>query len=97
MIALEPLMPPHEIAGHPNRTLALDVPHYVGNQILRWNPNYHMHVIRAHMPFQDLTFPLLRQLVEHFAKIPTNLAVEHLSPTFRDENDVVLAIPFRMI
>ena len=97
VVSLEALMPAHEIACRPNRSLALDVPHDLRHRILGRNPNHHMHMIRAQMAFGDLVLPLLGSLVENLPQVLSNLAVEHFTATFRDENDVVLALPFGVV
>ena len=64
VMALEPLMPPHEIAGDTNRTLALDVHDNLSNRVLWRNANHHMHMIPAQMSFQYLALPMSGQLVK---------------------------------
>ena len=44
------------------------------------------------MPFDDLTFFLLRQLMKDLAQIFSYLPIEHLSAIFGDEDNVILAI-----
>lgn len=96
VVTFEASIPTHEIAGRPNRTLALDVPNHMRNRMLRWNPEHHMYVVWAQMPLQDLTLPLPGQLVKHLPEVATYLAVEHFPTALRDEHNVVLALPFRM-
>jgi hypothetical protein len=49
------------------------------------------------MPLLDSAFFLLRKLMKNLTEVTPKLRVEHLSPTFRDEHDVVLALPLRMV
>jgi hypothetical protein len=48
------------------------------------------------MPFDDLTFFLLRQFMKDLAQIFSYLPIEHLSTIFGDEDNVILAIPLRV-
>jgi hypothetical protein len=50
-------------------------------------------VIGHQVPFLDLGFLLLRQLVEHFTQVPAQLQIERLPSTLRDEHHVVFAVP----
>jgi hypothetical protein len=55
-----------------------------------------MYMVGHEMPFQNLTFLLLRQRVENRAQLPTDLAEDGLAPSFGHEHDVILAVPFGM-
>ena len=96
VVTFEAPIPTHEIAGRPNRALALDVPDHMRNRMLRWNSDHHMHVVQAQMTLQNLALPLFGKFVKHLSEVATNLAVEHFSTALRDEHNVVLALPFRM-
>ena len=56
-----------------------------------------MHMVKAQMAFQDLTFPLPGQLVKHLPEMPPNMAVEHFPPASWGEYNVVLTLPFRVV
>ena len=45
----------------------------------------------------DPTLLLQRQPPEHLSKVLPQFAVQRLPPTFRNEHDVVLAVPYRVI
>jgi hypothetical protein len=49
------------------------------------------------MPFFDSALFLLGQSAEDLAKIPAQLHMRRVPPNFRDEHDVVSAVPFCVI
>ena len=53
-----------------------------------------MNVIGHKMPFQDLTFLLVCQLMEDTTQAGSYLTVELSSSPFWDEDQVILTIPF---
>ena len=71
-----------------------DESRHLRHGILGWYRHEHVHVIGHHVAFEDLTLLLLRQPMKHFAQVLLQLSVQPLSPTLRDKNDVVLALPF---
>ena len=77
--------------GNRDRALALDVSDYVRNRIFRRNANAHVHVIRHDVPFHNLRFLVLRQLMEYLPELLAKHPEYPLLPLFRDEHDVVLA------
>jgi hypothetical protein len=48
------------------------------------------------MPLFNPALSLLGQLLEHFAQMLPKALVQHLPVALRDENNVVLALPFRV-
>jgi hypothetical protein len=57
------------------------------------NANHHIHIVPPQYP----AFPMLGQLVKKLPDIRANFTVKHLSPTFWNEHNVVLALPFCMV
>ena len=53
-------------------------------------------VIDDQVPFQNLALLLLGQPAKYLPEVLTQLLVELLAPTFRNEHDMVFAFPFRM-
>jgi len=54
-------------------------------------------MVHDHVPFQNLAFPPLGQLVKDLPKVVSQLLVQLLAPTLGNEHDIVFAFPFRMI
>jgi hypothetical protein len=48
------------------------------------------------MPFLDPALFLLGQLSEHLAQMPAQISIQHFAPTFRNKNNMVLALPLRV-
>ena len=80
-----------------NRALALDVPDDLRDRILRRDREHHVHVVGHQVPLLDAAFLLLRKRPEDRPEVAAQLSVEHLPPAFRNEHDVVLALPLRMV
>ena len=55
-----------------------------------------MHVVRHQMTLDNLAFLLPGQRVEDRTQLPARLAEYGLPTPFGHENNVVLAVPFRM-
>ena len=55
-----------------------------------------MDVVGHDMPLLDRAFLLLRKLSEDRTEVLAQLAEKFLAPKLRDEDDVVLALPFRV-
>ena len=96
-------MLPHEIAfalsinpRHVDRALALDETYHLRHRVFRRDRQQHVHVIGHQMPFLDLRFLLKRKLAEHFAQMPTQLLIQRLAATFRDEDNMIFAVPSRV-
>src|SRR5262249_49676207 len=97
MLPYEVPLPLHERPRDVDRALALAVPDDVRDRVLRRDRDHHVHVVGHEVPLLDPAFLLLRKRPEDLAQMATQLAVEHLPPALRDEHDVVLALPFRMV
>ena len=82
--------------GHVDRTLALDEADHLRHRIFRWDRKQHVHVIGHQMPFLNFRVLLKRELAEHFAQMPSQLLIQRLSPTFRDEDNMIFAVPSRV-
>ena len=80
--------------GHVDRTLALDEADHLRHRIFRWDRKQHVHVIGHQMPLLNFRVLLKRELAEHFAQMPSQLLIQRLSPTFRDE-DRLLTLELR--
>jgi hypothetical protein len=76
-----------------NRALALDVPHHLTDGVLRRNRNQDMNMIGKQMPFFNPALLLFCKTPEHLAQIPPQFCVQILPAVFRDENNVILALP----
>jgi hypothetical protein len=48
------------------------------------------------MAFLNAAFFLFGQLSEHLAEMPAQVSIQHFVPTFRDNNNVILALPLRV-
>jgi hypothetical protein len=55
-----------------------------------------MNMIRKQMPFQNLTFFLLRQGMENLPSMASNLLKQSPPPPLGDKHHMVFAIPFGM-
>ena len=53
-------------------------------------------MIRHQMPFDNLALLLPGQRMENRAQMLTRLPENYFAPSLGHENDVVLAVPFRM-
>jgi hypothetical protein len=56
-----------------------------------------MHMVGHQMTFFDLAFLAPGQLVEYCAQVPPDLSKQQLLAVLRRENDMVLALPCRVI
>ena len=52
-----------------------------------------MHVIRTHAPFHPLYILVLTERPQDFPDLLSDLFEERLSPIFRDDYDMITAIP----
>ena len=73
--------------------LPLDEADHLGHRIFRWDRKQHVHVIGHQMPLLNFRVLLKRELAEHFAQMPSQLLIQRLSPTFRDEDNMIFAVP----
>jgi hypothetical protein len=55
-----------------------------------------MHMVWQQMPFDDAAFFLPRQLMQYRAKMLANVPKHRLAAAFRNEDEMVLAIPLRV-
>jgi hypothetical protein len=76
-----------------DRALPLDEPDHLQHRILRRYRNQHVHVVRQQMPFLDPAFLLPGQLPDDLPQLPSQLPIQRLPTAYRDEHDVVLAVP----
>ena len=72
----------------------LMVSHNIGHSILGWNADAHVDMVCVKMPFHNLRFPFFSQFREYSAEVSAQCALDLLLASLRDENNVVLAIPF---
>ena len=104
VVAPCPEVLPHEVPGPArklpsdvDRTLPLDIPDHLRNRVLRRNRHQHVDVIRQQMPFLHPTLPLLGQTPKHVPQVVPQAAIQGLAALLRDENDVILTLPFRVV
>lgn len=90
-----PIQPPSisEISG----SRCAESRYYRRHPILRWHRQQHVHMVTGNVAFFYPAFSTLRKRPEHRTQLPTDLAKELLSSAFRDEDNMVLALVFRMI
>ena len=77
-----------------DRALALEVANDAGNRQLRRNAHQHVDMVGQNMPLFDVAFLLLGQTPEHRAKLPAHHSKERSPSVFRNEDNVVFALPF---
>jgi hypothetical protein len=53
-------------------------------------------MVGEEMALFDATFLLFGQLSEHLSQMLPQFSIKHLSAAFRDKNNMVLALPFRV-
>ena len=56
----------------------------------------HMHLIGHQMPFLNFRFLLKGELAEHFAQMLAQLLIQRLASTFRNEDNMIFALPCRV-
>ena len=74
-----------------------DIPDHLRNRVFRRNRHQHVDVIRQQMPFLHPTLPLLGQTPQHVPQVVPQAAIQGLAAILRDENDVILTLPFRVV
>ena len=94
MLSHEIPLPLSVDAGQMDGTLPLDEPDHLRYRILRRYRDQYVHVVGHQVPFQNPALLLLRQLPEYLPKVRPQLLVDDLPPTFRNEDDVILTLPF---
>ena len=83
--------------GDMNRALSFDVAYHARHRDLRRHIQKHVHMVRHDMPFLYPTLFVPGQIVECSPQSSAYVPVERSAPIFRDEYDVVFALPFCMI
>ncbi len=76
-----------------DRALSLDVPDNLAHRIFRRYRQQHVYVVRHQMAFLNTAFALFGQLSKHRTEMSLQFAIQHLPSVFRDENDMVFAVP----
>ena len=79
--------------GKMDRALSFDIPDYLADRVFRGNRQQHVNMVRHQMPLLDPALALLHELPKHRPKILLQFAIQHLPAVFRNEDDVVLALP----
>ena len=87
---------PAKLSGNGSGTLPLQEADHVRHCILGGNGDTHRDVIGHDMPLDNLTLFLARQRMEDRSQLPSHLAIQLPSPSFRDKNYVILALPAGM-
>ena len=64
--------------------------------MLRRNRDAHVHMVWPQMSLDNLTFFLPGQSMENFPQLLADPPEHNLTPSLRDEHNVVFAVPFRM-
>ncbi len=83
-----------ELSGNGNSAFALHEANHFRDFILWWYLHEHVNMIGHEMAFQNLAFFLVSQLVKYSTQPWAYLAVESFPSPFRDEDNMVLQIPF---
>ena len=73
---------------------SLDIANYLRNSVFWRNGYQHMNVVWHQMPLYNLALLLSCQFVEHFAKMLTQLLIQHFSAAFWDEYHMIFVFPF---
>src|SRR5690242_16173038 len=79
--------------GHVDGALALDVADHLRHRIFRRYRDHHVHVVRHQVAFLDPALLLRRQTAQDLAEMRSKLAEQGFAATFRDEHDMVFALP----
>ena len=83
-------------SGQMYRALLIDISNYLRYWIFRWDRYHHLNVVRHQMTFFNTAFLLRCKLVEYFTQVLAQFIIKHLATTFRNENNMIFAFPFRM-
>jgi hypothetical protein len=83
-------------AGDGDSTLPFEKPDHRSYRMLGWNGDANVHMVGHQMAFDNLALLLPSQGVEDRTQLPTRLAEDGFPSPFGYENNVVLAVPFRM-
>ena len=80
-----------------HRTFPFEVSHELGYTVFGRYTYQNMHMIRHHMPFDDLyPFPFT-QVFQNISYIRPELIVDDFPAVFWCEHDMILAYPFRSV
>ena len=93
MLPFEVPSPSQVVPGYMDRTLTLDVAHYLRHSIFRWNRDQYVHMVWTQSPFQYLAFSVRSQFSQHWPQLLPQFPKQLLLTIFRYPHDVVLAIP----
>ena len=73
--------------------MTFDVADDLRHRMLGRNGDHHVHMFRHQVPVENLTVLLHSELAKHLAQVPAQLGTERLSAAFRNENNVLFAVP----
>ena len=76
--------------------LAFEEAHDVGDGVLGWDFENHVHMVGAGIALDDLDFFLLGQFSDDLANLNTDGSEEYFLPVFGYNDHVVGAIPYHM-
>src|SRR6266545_6906431 len=76
--------------------LALDVPDDLSHRPLRRDRDHHVHMVGHEVSLLHAALLLLGERTKDRTEVAAQRSVQDLAPTFRQENDVKLALPFRV-
>src|SRR5206468_2370756 len=82
--------------GNGDCTFPLQKSDHGSYRVLGGNRDAHMHMVRHQVSFDNLTLLLTGQRMENRPKMLTRLPENYFAPSLGHENDMVLAVPFRM-
>ena len=96
VLTYEVPLPLGERSRDVDRALPLEEPDNLRDRVLRRDRDHHVHVVRHEMPLLDAALLLLRKRSEDRTEVAAHPSVEYLASAFRNEHDVVLALPLRV-
>lgn len=79
---------------HPDGTLSLEETHDVGNGVLGWNLEKHVHVIGTSIAFQYFYFFLLGEFSDDLSNLDSGWSEENFLAIFWYNDNVECAIPY---
>lgn len=91
------LRPPVKLLCNPYRTLALYKPNHLGNRVFRRNGQQHMYMIRHHVTRFNLALLTRCKFMKYRPQLLAQLTKQYFLAIFRDEYDMVLTLPCRVI
>ncbi len=75
-----------------DRTLALDVTHYLINSVFRWDRDHHVNMIGHQMSLLGTTLLLRGQLPENLTEVTPHISIQSFPGTFRNKHNVIFAV-----